>query len=299
MTAIKTHKLLVQLLFSFLILLTSCNTFKRSTLFEGQSPNTSAFEQTLLKMNKSYLIQKTDVLAISAFPNRGEQLIDPTGDFPTGGGGGSVGGGGTIAAGGVANNANAARFPISTNGATPQTYTVDSNGEVNIPRLGYIKLEGLTLLQADSLLTIRFSEYMKEPYVITQYLNKKVIIMGALGDRIIPLNQENMSLFEVLAQSAPPIQGGGMNIQSNLRDARVDNIKIIRNYETGNMSVLNVDLSTLEGTMQLQTNIQPDDIIYIKPRRNFDGSTFSDVTGVISPIASIAAFIFTLIALGR
>lgn len=280
----------------------SCKSFRSSTLFEtDKSINAGVFEQTLMSMQKSYTIQKNDLLAISAFPNNGEQLVDPTQDFPIGAAGSN-----TLrtvqrnTATGNNDMMGNTNFPINSNGESPQTYLVDMNGQVNIPILGYVTLEGLTLLQADSLLVEKFSSYMKSPYVITQYLNKRVVLMGALGDRIVPLRYENMSLYEVIAEGSQIGRGGVQNnVQSNLRDARVNEIRIIRNYASDNISVLNVDLSTVEGAMKLQTNIQPNDIIYIRPRRNFDGSTFSDISRIISPIATAFALVFTILTLSR
>ncbi|MFT5618948.1 MAG: polysaccharide export outer membrane protein [Arenicella sp.] len=292
------NKIYIYAFLSVLPFLNSCVAFRNSTLFESEkSINTSVFEQTLMSMNASYVIQKTDILAISVFPNKGEQLIDPTGDFPLSESGKtSVK---TSQGSGALGAITDSKFAISSNGESPGNYLVDMNGEINIPVLGYLKVEGFTLIQTDSMLAKAFSGYMKEPYVITQYLNKKVIVMGALGDKIVPLNNENTSLYEVLVQTASLTQGGQNLIQSNLKDARVDEIKIIRNYKTDNISVLKVDLSTVEGAMQLHTNIQPDDIIYIKPRRTFDGSTFSDIGRIISPIASVLALVLTIVALNR
>lgn len=168
---------------------------------------------------------------------------------------------------------------------------MEQDGTLTLPQVGKVAVSNKTLREASNLIAEQYATYMKEPYVVMQYLNKRVIIMGALGDRVISLRNENMSLYEVLALASS--QSTGTKDISIQKEAKTSSIRIIRNYQT-EPSVLIVDLTSIEGASKLNTNVQPNDIIYIEPRRKFDRESLSDVSAIVSPIASIIAIIIAV-----
>jgi len=284
------------LLFLGTLSLSSCG-IQRNLLFQTPtSINPEVFQQSVLSAEKNYVIQKGDYLAISVFPNKGEQIIDQTQDFPIGDNPSQGAARGNQANNNLQlNNDNGnsqLNLPLLQNNNYPNSYLVDEEGKVNLPQLGKVLVEKMTLMQASELLVQKYRTYIKEPYVVMQYLNKRVIVMGALGDQVVPLRNENMSLYEVLA-----LAGGGqqqaLNARSVQRDAQARSIRIIRNYQE-NPSVLIVDLTNIEGIRQLNTAIQPNDIIYLEPRRRFDRDTLSDVNSILAPLASIVALILAI-----
>lgn len=285
------------ILFIIIICLTTSCSIQRNLLFQSDtSINTEAFDKTLMSAQKNYLIQKGDYLAVSIFPNKGEQIVDQTMDFPIG----------TTPQGGSQRQVNAGQqlnkengndilsMPLRQNNSQPNSYLVEEDGTINLPQIGKVQLDQKTLREASDLIASKYVKFIKDPYVIMQYLNKRVIVMGALGDQVITLRNENMSLYEVLAlASSNEVGGQNVSIQNN---AKTRTIRLIRNYTT-DPSVLIIDLTTIEGVQQLNTNIQPNDIIYIEPRRKFDRDTLTDVSAVLSPIASIIALIVAINAL--
>ena len=272
--------------YSFL-LLQSCVNTKQNALFQtGKNFNEASFEEVFLKASKNYTIEKFDNIAISVFTNNGEILVDPNREFQIGD---------SQASSTQNNNSNqqntqqsensnsVINLSIRTNNAHPISYRINDLGIVKLPLLGEVKLEGLTLLQADSLLEIKYSNFYEDAFVITQYLNKRVILLGALGDRIIPLYNENMNLIEILALAG--------NISQS---AKLDKIKIIRG-DLKNPSIQLIDISTIQGISRANLLIQPNDIIYIEPKIKLDiellSKTISAVTGIISSTLTIVLFI--------
>ena len=280
------------------ILLSSCGSLTQSLLFQtDESINADVFKSTLLKANQNYKIQKQDYLAISIFPNKGEQLVDPTNDFPMGEGGSNLNSNGGVGGNQLGDAPNSRlNLPITRNNLPPNSYLVNENGEVNLPKLGLVNLEGLKLYQADSLLTVKYASYVKDPYVITQYLNKRVVLMGALGERVVPLRNENVSLYEVLSLASGNAANVNLTIQ---RHTKANKIRLIRDYESGKPSVLVIDITTYEGMSQLNTNVQPNDIIYLEPRRKLDRESLSDISAILSPITSVIALFVAISALSR
>jgi polysaccharide export outer membrane protein len=102
--------------------------------------------------------------------------------------------------------------------------------------------------------------------------------MGAgAGLRILELENENMTIFEVLAKA------GFIGMF-----AKVDQIKVIRGYnnEKEPFKVNVINLSTIKGAAASDLKIYPNDIIYIEPGRR-------PVLDFIREIAIFAQIAFT------
>lgn len=204
-----------------------------------------------LTVEKNYIIQKNDYLKLDVFSNKGERLIDPNPQL---------------------SNAAANQTP-----ATSQqfTYLVDLNGIAKFPMVGELKLESLTLRQAEEILQKEYEKYFKEPFVILSYTNKRVIVLGAMGGQVIPLTNQNVNLVEVLAMA-----------KGLPNDAKVHNIRILRNEQ-----VFIVDLSTLEGFKAGNMLIQPGDIVYVEPVRRPLSEGLRDYATLFTILISLTTLI--------
>lgn len=235
----------------------------------------------------NYIIQPNDNLAVRVFTNKGERITDPNDDFRqvtdnTQSQQGSDG------AQSILNNGQAVLQSQPGNQQSNLTqqqslknsaFLVQATGYANLPMVGIVKLSGLTLLQADSVLSIAYNTFYKECYVITRQLNRRVLLLGALGGYVVPLENEQMNVIEVLAK-----YGGANNT------AKVNNIRLIRG-ELQNPEVYLVDLSTIEGMRNSNLVLQPNDIIYVQPVRKVFFESISDLAPVFSFITSIATLI--------
>ncbi len=124
---------------------------------------------------KNYIIQKNDLLEIRLFSSKGEELInDYINQNP-------ISGNGAI---GVQNQSQ---------GTGGLRFLVEESGLARLPQVGSIHLEGLTLHQADSLLENAYNNYYVEPFVETKFVNKRVIVLGAVNSQVVPLLHENES----------------------------------------------------------------------------------------------------------
>lgn len=290
----KIFSLIYQCLFALVVIasITSCRSIKQSNLFTNTGGvDVERFEKAVGQIKKGYVIQKFDVLAISIFPNNGEQIIDQTGDYPGGAGGNNMlGMNGQNGNGGIITNNVLSGQEIAFNNARPTFYSIDENGMVSLPIIGKRMVEGLTLVELDSILSKDYASYVIDPYVLSEFINKRVVVMGVLGDHVVPLQNGGITLVELLAR----ISGGA---DSRLqRTALTNNIKIIRGEE-GSRQIMNADLTTMAGLNKLQITIQPNDIIYVPPRRRLDRETLSDVNAILSPLLSTIGFVATILAL--
>lgn len=219
-------------------------------------PEDFALKQQADTVKKNYTIQKNDYLETEVFTNKGEKIIDP--EFRTGSGQG-------------AQNASLSN----------PTYFIDNNGVAKFPMIGEIKLEGLTIRQAEEVLQQAYSKFYEDAFVVLKYTNKRVIVLGAPGGQVIPLINENMRLVEVLALAK------GLN-----NDAKSHNIRVLR----GDQMFL-ADLSTFEGYVKNNIPIQPGDIVYVEPIRKPLIEGLRDYGPILSIITTVTTLMVVIIGL--
>jgi len=157
------------LYFFIVILLASCKVYKQNIMFKV--PKDYTLQAQADAAEKNYIVQKNDYLRLQVFTNNGELIIDPNfemmKDMP-------------------AQNSSASKPPID--------YLVDINGITKFPLIGEIKIEGLSIRQAEEILQKEFAKYYQQPYVVLRYGNKRVVILGAPGGQVLPLVNENVRL---------------------------------------------------------------------------------------------------------
>ena len=219
-------------------------------------PEGSALKQQLDAVEKNYTIQKNDYLEAEVFTNKGEKIIDP--EFQAGTGQGTQ----------------------NTSLSKP-TYFIDGNGVSKFPMIGEIKLEGLTIRQAEEVLQQAYSKFYEDAYVVLKYTNKRVIVLGAPGGQVIPLASENMRLVEILALAK------GIN-----NDAKSQNIRILRGDQ-----VYVADLSTFEGYVKNNIPIQPGDVVYVEPIRRPLTEGLRDYGPILSIVTTLTTLMVVIIGL--
>ena len=259
--------LIAFLLFS----ISSCTYYRSHRLFQTEKEVISDSILHKIKLaEKTYILRKSDYITIQVFTNKGEVIVDPTGKIPS-------------------------RYNNQTNGNSQQNqqnylvekYLIYDNGKADLPMVGSIALEGYSLHQADSLLSIGYSKYYEDVFVITKCINKRVVLTGAFGSKVIPLVNENMNLIEVLAMAE---QLG--TATSNY--AKFNNIRLIRG-DLKNPNVYLIDLTTIEGMKKANLKVQPNDIIYVEPYRRILLESFKDISPFITLLLSAATLAFVVL----
>lgn len=236
--------------------LSSCKTYRQNILFTTEGEYVAeAAKLMVLEAESSYIIEPYDYIQIEVYTNKGERIIDPNFEL-------------------IEENFGNQRQMRPT-----PDYLIEADSTARLPVVGTVVLGGLTLPQADSLLEVAYSEYYKDPYVITRYTNKRVIILGATGGQVIPLANENMSVIEVLALA------GGLG-----NDAKGHNIRLIRG-DLKDPVVQVIDLSTIEGMRKATLKVQAGDIIYVEPIRKIVSESVRDIAPVLSVITSLVTLL--------
>lgn len=253
------------LILIFIVLLSalsSCSIYKQDVMFRtGKDFEPAHLSGQVALAEANYQIKPNDHLQLQVYTNRGERIIDPNFELQL-----STG------------NGNMQRM----NNQNRVTYIVNSEGKVNLPVVGEVDLMGKTIFEAQTILEELYSVAYVDPYVVLRYDNKRIVVLGAAGGKIIPLENESMGLPEVLALA------GGLTPES-----KAQNIRVIR----GNLAtpeVYLVDLSTIQGMQETVIRIRPGDIVYIEPRRRVVNEAIRDVSPILSLITSTIALIAVL-----
>lgn len=258
-------------------------TMFRLTDERGRAIDTAKLRVAVNRTARNYVIQPNDYLSVSVNTNKGERILDPNGELQFGGTGGAplsrtTGSGGSSGGGRTGLGA---------------SFLVQADGTVTLPLVNRVRLSGLSLLQADSVLQIIYGKYYIEPFVMTRATNNRIILLGAQGGRVIPLENDNMNLLEVLALAGGVDGGGGGGSSLYRYGGRADNIRIIR----GNLKypqIEQIDLTTIAGMRRANLQVEPNDIIYIDPIRRPLLENLTDSAPILGFAASITSLVITI-----
>jgi len=233
----------------------SCKSYKQNVLY--QSDVDFAFQslsEEAGRITENYKIQVDDLLNIEIYSHKGERLIDPDNE--------------------LSGNVQLQSKP-------KPKYLVQKNGLVQLPMIGEFKLEGLTLRESNLNLATEYSKYYTDPFVITNFTNKRIIVMGAPGGKVIPLENENTTLAEAITLAG----GIGTN-------GKASNIKLFRANR-----VYQFDLTVLNNWEQSYFAIESGDIIYIEPIKRPLIESIRDITPVMGLVTSLITLVFLIVSL--
>lgn len=250
------------------MLLGSCRVYRQDIMLQVQDNDYTGLKGQALEAERTYIIKPYDLLEVDVYTNKGERIVDPDAMLMrelSGGGSGAQGRGGLN---------------------RPQ-YLVQEGGAARMPMVGNIALAGYSLNQADSILAQAYSKFYTEPYVLTRFVNNRIVVLGATGGKVIPLENQSITLLEVLALA------GGIN-----GTGKAHNIRLIRG-DLDHPQVQVIDLSTIEGMRSASLQVQPGDIVYVEPIRRILPETIRDIGPVLGLASSLITFTLFIISLGN
>ena len=139
--------------------------------------------------------------------------------------------------------------------------TVGLDGYVQLPYVGSVKMEGLTLDEAKAVLMDSLTQYLRIPdlsLVITSYGPRKVYVMGEVNKPGV----QNMAIDNMNAYAALASAGGWA------RKGRSTRIQIMRVIDgTMYYRTLNMKAYTVKHDLTQNVEIEDGDILYV-PRSN-------------------------------
>ncbi|SNR46193.1 polysaccharide biosynthesis/export family protein [Hymenobacter mucosus] len=286
----------------FLLLTFSCTTSRlrqQNVLLRTDGAgalDTARLRDVVNRAERNYIIQPNDYLEVRVNTNKGERILDPNGELMFGTPGGQGGNRQTVQRN---TSGRGQQQQQQQQGYGLNEFLVQHDGIITLPMIAPVKLAGYTLLQADSILAQRYSEYYKDVFVVTRVNNNRIVVLGAVAGgsgQVIYMYNDNMNLLEVLAQ-AGGITGGYVGTGGNAGGAqagRADNIRLIRgNLKNPQVQIIN--LTTIEGMRRASLQVEPNDIIYVEPIRRPVYETLTDIQPYFGIVGSIAGIITTFL----
>lgn len=173
-------------------------------------------------------------------------------------------------------------------GTSPNAgFLVESDGNIKVPFIGKIKVEGLTRLQLEDTLTVLFKDYTKNPVVNVRFLNYSYSVLGEVArSGKFTMSSERTTILDALTMA------GDITILG-----RRENVLIIRE-ENGERKFARVNLLAKDIFNSPYFYLRTNDVVYVEPVK----SKFISRTGV-SQYLTIAAvgisLILTIISLRK
>jgi protein involved in polysaccharide export with SLBB domain len=150
-----------------------------------------------------------------------------------------------------------------------ETISVRPDGRITLERIGDIYVNGMTPSKLDSLVTVTYAVFVREPDVtvfVRKFGSYQVYVLGEVAKPGGYPVERNMTIVQVLAVAGGVPFSGAMGSVMVLRQGRNEEIKAVmldlNNYLAGGR----LKLTTLEREIDISVNdffILPQDIVYV------------------------------------
>jgi polysaccharide export outer membrane protein len=147
---------------------------------------------------------------------------------------------------------------VSADGTTKREgYRVNKSGMIHLPLIGDIKIEGMTIEEADITIATELTKHVKKPVVDVQIINFKITVIGEVNKPssfIIP--DEKVNVLEALGLA------GDMTVYG-----KRERVLIIRS-EGNSKTIKKLNLNNKEILSSPYFYLRQNDIVYVEPDRS-------------------------------
>jgi len=220
------------LLFLILLCCASCISNKKVVYFSD--PGFNEEQETIIKnkYKSTYLLQKKDVLSVRIKTLDSESSSYFNIESPS------------------------AFMNISPASMYLNGYSIDDSGSIDIPEVGLIKVEGLTVNEAQEKIKKSVSNYLNKATILVKLVSFKVTVLGEVrspGTQYVYNDQ--LTILEAIGMCGDLTDFGNR-----------ENITLLRQTPTGQTAViLNLKEPRILSSEYLY--LQPNDVLYIQPLR--------------------------------
>jgi len=165
-------------------------------------------------------------------------------------------------------------------------YLIDSDGDIDFPLIGKIKIEGLTRCQTIDLLKEKIAPFIKITTIQIQIQNFKITVLGEVknaGTYNIP--NERISVIEAIGLA------GDLTIYGKRK-----NILVIREEEGVKKKYI-IDITNTDFMNSPVYFLNQNDVIYVEPNQSkINSSSVSPSAGIFIAVASLIITTINLIS---
>ena len=168
-----------------------------------------------------------------------------------------------------------------------QSYLVNSQGNINFPVLGEIKLEGLTLTEAGNLIKNKLAEHVADPIVNIQFVNFRITVLGeVLRPGQFPVTNERVTILDALGLAGDMTAYG-----------RRDNVLLTRN-NNGKLEFARINLNSDEVFKSPYFYLQQNDVIYVEPN-TVKSISSQDIPLYLSSLSTLATLVTLIYSISK
>ena len=249
----------------FSILFSACTT-QRAIYNYLEDVNDTTFRKNVFIAEP--IIQKNDLLSIQIYSAATDPTIDALYNLPIQtmqAMGGGMQGGGQLGG-----------------------YLVDVNGNVELPRIGVVKAEGLKKGELEAVIKSRLEDQLTRPNVIVRFMNYRITVLGEVGSPgVLNIPTERLSVLEAIGMAGGVTEFG-----------KIKEVKILRE-NTGLRELGVLDLTSKEIFSSPYYQLQQNDVVLVdqtrfKMRQTEQQRVTQQIgfaTGIISTIALVLALL--------
>lgn len=168
-------------------------------------------------------------------------------------------------------------------------YSIDVDGNINLPILGKLSIAGLTVAGAKNLIQQRASEYIKDAQIDIKLLSFRIFFIGEVmrpGPQTVYSDRAN--ILEAISMA------GDLSYNGNRKK-----VNILRS-EKNSTKVIEVDLTRRDLLTSSKFYLQPNDVVYVEPLKT---TTFrlrlSEYAGIMSFFTSTVTLIVLITNLSK
>lgn len=241
------------------VLFFSCRT-QRAVYNYLEDVNDTSFKKSVFIAET--VIQKNDLISIRVYSSATDPLVDQLYNLPVQQGanqmqGGQVGG-----------------------------FLVDVNGNIEMPRIGVIKAEGLKKGDLEEVIKSKLQGQLTQPNVIVRFLNFRITVLGEVGNAgVLNIPTERLTVIEAIGMA------GGVTEFGTIKQ-----IKILRE-NNGVRQLGFLDLTSKEIFSSPYYQLQQNDVVLVDQNRYKLRQTEQQrvaqqigfATGIISTVALLIA----------
>ena len=184
-------------------------------------------------------------------------------------------------------NTSSSNYDVSTD-----YYLVNSEGQIEFPGIGLMKVTGLTKQQlADEICNFIYPRFIKErPKVDVRLMNFRVVLTGAVkSPGVYQSKNERLNLLEAIAMA------GDLDIKGDR-----ENILLYRTNPDGTREIHKLDINDRNILLSPYFNLQQNDIIYVVPNKSMQRNAWQInpyVTAVFTYVGGLASILSLVVGI--
>jgi len=174
-----------------------------------------------------------------------------------------------------------------TSSLKPLSYLVNTDGEINFPVLGTLKVAGFTSKEVTKSLNEQLASYITKPIVNIRLTNFKITVLGEVKTPgTYPVPNERISIIEAIGMA------GDLTIQG-----KRTTVTLVREVQ-GERKFVSIDLTNKQLFNSPYYYLAQNDVIYVEPNKTkVNSSAVGSNAGII--LSSISTLISLIAILTR